>query len=369
MPDKAATMIDTTAAQEFVFSAESLFPLAKYFSVILFTLTVLLLIQVIILRFNHRRQSKLRSRFIDVWRPLLVSLIYEQSLNPPKLKPHELEWLLVEWNSLLEKLSGDAAIRMRELFDTLGIHREIDRMLYANSYSKLLLVVVFVGHVGYQPAWNRLKIHLDHPSPIISILAARSMMKIDARRSNKVFLEYAATRKDWPTDRFIDLFKRNRETHTATAIAVAIRKAHMARQVDYLTRLIPLLTFVERKEASAIKEMIFYNPLDDKVVSELLKLVDSPLETRFVYQYCWSDRWHVRMHALAAFGRIATDKHYEVFYEALSDPQWWVRYRAVEGFIDSRIITLADLKKIGKEHSDRYARDMITHVLAERGLS
>ena len=52
----------------------------------------------------------------------------------------------------------------------------------------------------------------------------------------------------------------------------------------------------------------------------------------------------------------------------LTDPQWWVRYRTAQALQHLLAGGEAQLAKVRDAQEDRYARDILTQVMAERAL-
>ena len=54
---------------------------------------------------------------------------------------------------------------------------------------------------------------------------------------------------------------------------------------------------------------------------------------------------------------------------ALSDPQWWVRYRAAQALCALPRADLAKLQALTQQLTDRFAADILRQALAERGVA
>ena len=50
----------------------------------------------------------------------------------------------------------------------------------------------------------------------------------------------------------------------------------------------------------------------------------------------------------------------------LSDPEWWVRYRAAQALLAMPFVTLAEVARTRDAMGDEFARDILDHVMAER---
>jgi hypothetical protein len=52
----------------------------------------------------------------------------------------------------------------------------------------------------------------------------------------------------------------------------------------------------------------------------------------------------------------------------LADPQWWVRYRTAQALEHLFRDDAGRLERVRDAQEDRYARDILTQVMAERAL-
>jgi HEAT repeat protein len=80
-------------------------------------------------------------------------------------------------------------------------------------------------------------------------------------------------------------------------------------------------------------------------------------------------RWHLRMEAAKALGRIGLPDDLPRLEGLLGDAQWWVRYRAAQSIVRLPFLSRTELERLRARQTDRYARDILAHVLAERALA
>jgi HEAT repeat protein len=80
-------------------------------------------------------------------------------------------------------------------------------------------------------------------------------------------------------------------------------------------------------------------------------------------------RWQVRLQAAQALGRMGTPRDERYLVRALEDPAWWVRYRAARALAALPSIDLHKLHQLSDSIEDRYGRDILRQVIAERELA
>jgi HEAT repeat protein len=104
---------------------------------------------------------------------------------------------------------------------------------------------------------------------------------------------------------------------------------------------------------------------DPEVVAAALKRVESPRLLPHVRRACAHGEWVVRTQAAAALGRVGDRGDRDELLRLLCDRGWWVRYRAAHALLSGRFGPAAEVAEAALALGDRYARDAVTHVLAE----
>jgi HEAT repeat protein len=93
-----------------------------------------------------------------------------------------------------------------------------------------------------------------------------------------------------------------------------------------------------------------------------------PADLDLIRSLLTHERWHVRMHAAAAIGRMGQPGDEQRLLPLLGDSQWWVRYRAAQAI--SRLPNMGGeaLHLLREQQTDRFACDVLDQVLAERNM-
>ena len=78
--------------------------------------------------------------------------------------------------------------------------------------------------------------------------------------------------------------------------------------------------------------------------------------------------WAVRVQAVNTMARLARHKDLPEIIALLSDPNWWVRYRSAQALAELQFISWEKLGEIINQQEDRYARDALTQVMAEKQI-
>jgi len=104
---------------------------------------------------------------------------------------------------------------------------------------------------------------------------------------------------------------------------------------------------------------------DIEIVLAALRLARAPGVLDDVRRHLASADWRARVQAVRALGELGDRSDVARLRTLLSDPQWWVRYRAAQALLALPFLTEAELAELRNE-GDRYAADMIAQVSAEQ---
>ena len=106
----------------------------------------------------------------------------------------------------------------------------------------------------------------------------------------------------------------------------------------------------------------------ERVLGACLKVADGPLELPEVRALITHPRWHIRMRAAAALGRMGNHEDCRHLIDRLTDPEWWVRYRSAQAIVAMPFLERRDIEDLRNVLQDRYGRDSLDQALAEEAL-
>ncbi len=128
------------------------------------------------------------------------------------------------------------------------------------------------------------------------------------------------------------------------------------------------LAQIDPPRAMALFVPMIASQVDDHVISVCLQLLNDPQDRERAKRFLDSPRWHVRMHAAAALGRMGEPGDRGLLEPLLSDSVWWVRYRTAQALLALPGAGQQALLQIKERLADAYGRDIIDHVLSEHRL-
>jgi len=336
--------------------------------------TGLLFLSVVVLRTRLQIERHARRRFVEHWRPLLTGFAVNgiepsadaQLLNSGELDARTTSFLLNDWNVLQDSVKGSAYNHLVRTGYRLGLDRIANELLRERgSLSEELLAVVTLGHLGESAAWDDIVERLDSPNTLLSLMAAKALCNIDPAGAIGPVLERVLGRDDWAGARVAGVLLEA----GAAAISAPLCDAILNGTPEQQARLIRFLPMVYKTYASRVVQRLLASPdTGDRVLGACLKVADGPLELPQVRALTAHPRWHIRMRAATALGRMGNREDCRLLLALLSDAEWWVRYRAAQALVSMPFLDRNELEQLRAGLDDRYGRDSLDQALAEESL-
>jgi HEAT repeat protein len=324
--------------------------------------TVGLLLQVLALRARSRQLQAQQARVVARWRPLLLRAAAGDEVQPATLRRNERDPLLLLWNQMQDGLRGSAHEGLNRFADALDLPALARRAALHGSGSRRVLGLHTLGHLRDPADWDILAGLLPEPRSFVSLAAARALLQIDARRAAPLVLDEYLARTDWPVPRLGTLLREA----GADAIGLALSDRLLDRPPAQQVRLLPLARVTEAPGRGSVIEGVLARATDAGVLAVSLLQVHGPGSLRRVRELCSHDDWHVRSYAALALGRLGGAPERARLVGMLADRQWWVRYRAAQALLGLPGFDEVAVRALAAGLTDRYARDMLHQVLAER---
>ena len=165
---------------EFATNSEQLVWLAQWTGVISVVLIFILMIQIFILRFLLVRRQKRAERFRAKWQPYLVECLERVPNRVPKLEKRDVRHFLLLWNYFHETLKDAGETNLNVIARLLDIDHWAIYSLKRGNIRERLLAIQTLGWLGEFSAWDDLKEIMEKGDPVVSLMAARALMRMDA---------------------------------------------------------------------------------------------------------------------------------------------------------------------------------------------
>lgn len=348
----------------FNINSETLLNLSKGLVIIVVILSLLIFILITIKRILLIYRAYRKTRFLNLWRPLLAETVVSIPQHLPALEHKFVHDFITEWNTLYIKLSGNAHDNLVALAKRYNIKEVAIKMLVSPHISIQLLGIVTLGNMQVSTAWPYIKNIADNKAFLISIVAYRALFQIDSDRAIEEVLPDLLDRTECPPTLVARLIKDNHNPRLCEILENSIPNASTAK----LANIVRFLGAQRCENAAKIYNELLKQPVDDHIISLCLVEINHPSSIDLVRQFVDYPRWHVRVHAAHALGKIGGKEDLVYLLELLHDKQWWVRYRAAEAIINLPFISAEELQIIKNRLDVPSALEILEQVIAEKEL-
>lgn len=330
-------------------------------------LVVLLMIEIVFLRTLLVRRKRRVTRLHEMWQPILVESLERipEFLPAPPSKADAFEFLLL-WNYLQESVrAGDAGEKLAVVARRLDANRQALKMLNQRGLRKKLLAIQTLGWLREISAWEKLHSILGCSDPVLSLCAARSLMRIDTQRALPLILPIIARRSDWSMAVVGAMLK----DAGADAISGPLARAVLLIPTVQVPRMLRFLELAHpHATVSAVRQLIG-STSDMETITACLRILQFPDDLPIVRRFLKDGRWQIRLQAAVCLGRIGTPADVSSLSHACGDLEWWVRYRSAQSLANLPFITSEKLDAISESHPNEFASDIIRQVIAEREVT
>lgn len=344
--------------------ADSQILMAFWVGVCVTVTSLVLLAAVLVLRQVAQRRERNHLRAAALWRQVLGDAMHAMPASSPGLPWRDMTGFMDAWNELHDAPGGADNPGMRKVAEQVGLAPKLERMLDRGNFHDRVMAIIAIGYLRSASSFGRLARLIGDASPIISISAARAMMRIDASRAVQQVVPQIEARHDWVDGGIAQMLHEAGPDAIKAELGAAVLRAND----DVAPRLVRFLAGVSEEAATPVIGKILAEPHDEHLVSTCLQVMTDPADLDKVRPLLGHTRWHVRMHAAAAIGRLGSMADAAALEPLLADPQWWVRYRTAQALEHLFHGDAARLGQVRDAQADRFARDILTQVMAERAL-
>lgn len=317
-------------------------------------------LSVIFLRMALRHAQRRERRTVEKWRPVFNAILTEDTnISLPTLAHRE----EVDFLKLLVYFQTSLRGEANQALDRIGYQLHCDtiamRLLERGNRAEQLLAILVLGHLKVKPAVSLLQQHAIEKDSVKSPHAYWAIAQIDPSVIAAMARDFLI-RTDLPLSQVANTLK---DVPDSAALLSTMLEDTTSDEAPRILRLAEALHVTIPSER--IRELLSRASID--VVTATLRLVSNPALLPEIRAFLSHENWQVRLHAARALGKIGNRDDFDRLLPLLEDHEWWVRYRTAQAMIDMPFIGRAEIERL-KTHTDRYARDIVQHVLAERGM-
>ncbi len=323
-------------------------------------LTLAIGILIIALRVQGRGDDRRWQAFVAQWRPvLLAAMLSPLQAELPALARRDHGRFLRLWTYLHESVRGDASERLNRVALELGIDRSARDFLRRGSRAQQLQAILAAGYLQDRSAWGTLQAMARSPDGLVSVNAARALIRIDALEGAQFLMPLILARDDWEVTRVAVFLVDARE-----AFWLLLIKGLPALQPRDLPRALALAEALRLQLPAATLRYLLDPGRPPAVTCRALRLA-AAAELLPEVQRCLSHPDpDVRLQAALALARLGGPDDVPRLEALLEDSQWPVRLGAAQALAALPYLTTAQL--VALQRPGGAANDVLRHVAAER---
>lgn len=322
---------------------------------------VAVVIQLFVVRYRNGVEDERRAALERDWLPLLIGDDDPVGDALPTLRPRDVTNFMILWNQIQEAIIGESKTRVNDVACRAGIDEIARRDLTSSSLQKQLLAVSTLGHLRDRQSWSGLVGLTASADGLVSLAAARALMRIDVTEALPVILPLAADREDWSRNYVLGMLAE----FGADIVSRPLTEAALQIDPDRAHRLIRYFGVAHVADVIPTVRTIMAKTTNVECLSACLRVFADVDHLDVVREYLQHPSWPVRVQAVNVLGRLGSISDFELLQPLLSDREWWVRYRAAKAVCALPGVGMDMIRQLSRRHVDPFARDMLSHVLAE----
>lgn len=325
-------MAELLAVAEGLTVAQTALVVLSVIIVALFAVTMAFSIYTIVLRIRNERRDRLWRDLTERWEaPVLDAIMEPEAVPavwpqvPDRYRLHFVQFVL-EYTRRVRGEERRTLARLAEPYLDSIAERLDDRRAEIRTRA-----VQTLGTLGLPKYADQVMAGLDDPSPLVSMVAARSLARRDHPEFAPVVMKHLARFDGW-NPRFL-----------ASMLAAMGPEASQTFRQGLADPATP--AWLRAVEAEALRMQLdpasgdiaveaLGNTTDRELVASLLRLIAAvgrPEHVSLIRGFCTDADPVIRAHALHALGELGTDADIPMLLDAMSDPSPWVALHAARG--------------------------------------
>ncbi len=322
------------------------------------------------LRFNARRMQERNTRVVAEWEPVFHKYLERSDATffaeRKPLRRSEVPAFLHFWNYLHESLRGQLTEKIKSSSHTFNLLKQTVKLLKKGNLSERLLAITTLGNIATPDSWQILEKMTSNRDPIVSFWAVRALFKLDAIKATNQFLPLIAKREDWAVHFVAGLLEEVDAKIISEPLGRLVMESFRKKLPEkQLARLISYLRLAVPENSVSVIHQIITETEQPEVLIACLRLFPPLTDVHILRKLIQHEHWTVRMYAANAFGRVGGKEDRIYLIRALSDLEWWVRYRAACAIFTMPYFSDEEIDWLSETHANLFARDILKHVRAE----
>jgi HEAT repeat protein len=332
--------------------------------------TGVLVLAIIAARIALILRQRVERRAAARWNPLIAQCAEQTPQSIPALRRRDVETFLVLWCRAQESLRGAAQDNLRALAYRLELGSRVQQLQRSGTARLELLALVALGHLRERAAIPLLLRLVPQAAPVMSLAAAQALMRIDAAVGLPCVLKAVAARDDWSLAPVVSMLLEADPQEVGAQLSALIgaeleheRRAHGGAG---LARLLRLHVAAPNEALRGVVQAALARETLPEPLCAALAALTHPADADYARALLDHPAVPVRVAAARVLGRVGGAADHERLCHALSDRDWWVRYRAAQALCALPQADREALRALAERMADRFAGDMLRQALAER---
>jgi HEAT repeat protein len=316
-------------------------------------------------RAAEKRETHLR-RFQAQWKPILDGRPAHREKLPAIAEGDVIAWMQM-WNFAQEAAYADGQSAKREYLNDIALRKNMPQRALQFTQRRDVLerlqAITMLGHLREKSAAMVLRDFCDSPNALISVAAARALLQTDPLFATR-FVAMITQRADWSAGKIVTIVREEHDALSEPLLDFCRTGTPAATRV-----LVPYLQYVHAADALPVVRTLIESTTDSETLTTALKVlarIGRPEDAAIAGALSKHENWRVRVQAANVLAALGTESSVAVLAPMLGDTYWWVRYRAAQALGALADRCALDLSEILQDREDRFAREALTQVIAER---
>jgi hypothetical protein len=323
-----------------------------------------MLVLILVMRQVVLHRERVHARAVALWRRFIVPNPEPEPETIPALRSRDLAGFLEVWNAVHEPMQGQTTPYLARVAREADLEGKLLPRLARGTFHSRLTAIIGMGHIKNPDNFDRMRRFIDDRNPTLSLCTARALMQIDPPRAVSQFVPRIVSRGDWSQGSIATILAESSIEEVSRELSGVTLQAN----AEIAPRLIRFLAGVSPEAAAPVIRQMLAKATDERLISACLQVMTNRNDLDAVRPLLSHQRWHVRMQGAVTLGRLGVPGDEALLVGLLTDKQWWVRYRAAQALLKLPFIGRDNLRRLQAEQTDKYARDIIEHVLKEQEM-
>ena len=330
-----------------------------------FALALVLLTSALIARMRAVLRTRRIAALVTLWRAVFAGDVRGKRLA---IRSRDAFTILSLWNDCRRARAGERGISADDLFCVARIYRLEDvaiEMARGGDAGDRIVALTFIGYMRSRRALAQAKTLTQDSNGDVSLAAFRACVLIDAGEMES-FVLAMSEHGDWRLRSIEDVLKEIGASRISLPMVTVAERA----SDQQILRLVRYFRLCDPNTARTSLRQQLQRRTDPSVLASSLRALKAcalPIDHDAISAFLRHRAFFVRVAAIEALAAICTPRDRDEFLRLVGDENSWVRYRAAQVLVER----YADDELGGGvrgDVADRYARDALSQVRAERSV-